>query len=459
MLESTLPFSNDSAVGKEVTLQGVELGHVSVPLHNVHLTCGLVTGPVNVGVRHSLPVPGVSLILGNDLAGQRVVASDNNSASVGVVTRAMARKEATVNESHDDGTLVEVAGAKPKVDDTVHSSGDDQTVAEETSMTTDGITFSRQELVQEQSRDPEIQRLCQFAVDESKISAEPRGYFMKDGVLMRKWRPPTVPASQEWSVIYQVVIPQKYRNTVLNLAHDTPMAGHLGVNKTNRRVLSHFYWPGVSRDVKKFCRSCHTCQVVGKANQKPKVAPLKPIPVAKEPFSHVIIDCVGPLPKTKGGNQYLLTIMCASTRFPEAIPLRNIKAPQIVKALVKFFTLFGLPRHVQSDQGSNFMSGLFQEVMFQLDIGQLTSSAYHPQSQGALERFHQTLKSMIRAYCFQERKDWDEGIPLLLFAAREAVQASTGFSPFELVFGHTPRGPLKLLKEALLEDDQCRLHH
>jgi len=237
---------------------------------------------------------------------------------------------------------------------------------------------------------------------------------------MRKWRPPTVPASQEWNIIYQIVVPQKYRSIVLNLAHDMPMAGHLGVNKA---VLNHFYCPGISRDAKKFCKSCYTCQVVGKANQKPKVVPLKPIPVAKEPFSHMIINCVGPLPKTKKGklNQYLLTIMCSSTRFPEAISLRNIKTPQIVKALVKFFMLFGLPRAVQSDQGSNFMSGLFQEVMFQLSISQLTSSAYHPQSQGALERFHQTLKSMIKAYCFQERKDWDEGIPLLLFAVRESV--------------------------------------
>jgi len=108
---------------------------------------------------------------------------------------------------------------------------------------------------------------------------------------------------------------------------------------------------------------------------------------------------------------------------------------------------------VQSDQGSNFMSGLFQEVMFQLGIGQLTSSAYHSQSQGALERFHQTMKSMIRAYCFQKRKDWDEGIPILLFVAREAIQPSLGFNPFELVFVHTPRGPLTLLKEALLEED------
>lgn len=96
------------------------------------------------------------------------------------------------------------------------------------------------------------------------------------------------------------------------------------------------------------------------------------------------------------------------------------------------------------------MSGIFQQVMHELGIAQYRSSAYHPQSQGALERWHQTLKNMMRVYCFQTEKDWDEGIHLLLFAARESVQESLGFSPFELVFGHTVRGPLKLLKEKLL---------
>ena len=137
--------------------------------------------------------------------------------------------------------------------------------------------------------------------------------------------------------------------------------------------------------------------------------------------------------------------MCASTCFPEAIPLRNIKTKTTVKALVKFFTFVGLPKSVQSDQGSNFMSGVFQQVMHELGIKQYRSSAYHPESQGALERFHQTLKNMIRSYCFDTEKDWDEGIHLLLFAVRESVQESLGFSPFELVFGHTVRGPLKLL--------------
>jgi len=138
----------------------------------------------------------------------------------------------------------------------------------------------------------------------------------------------------------------------------------------------------------------------------------------------------------------LLTIMCTSTRFPEA-----------KSTLIKFFTLFGLPQAIQSDQGSNFMSGLFWQVMYQLGIQQFKSSAYHPQSQGALEHFHQTLKNMLRKYCPEEEKEWDEGVHLVLFSARESIQESLGFSPFELVFGRTVRGPLKLLKEHWLVKD------
>ena len=154
--------------------------------------------------------------------------------------------------------------------------------------------------------------------------------------------------------------------------------------------------------------------------------------------------------------------MCASTRFPEAIPLRNISAKTIVKALITLvflvFTLVGLSKSIQSDQGSNFMSGLFQQVMDELGIKQYRSSAYHPESQGALERFHQTLKKMIRSYCFDTNRDWDEGVHLLLFAVRESVQESLGFSPFELVFGHSVRGPLKLFKEKVLSHDDVSLN-
>ena len=209
------------------------------------------------------------------------------------------------------------------------------------------------------------------------------------------------------------------------------------------------------RDVSQYCKTCHTCQLVGKPNQTIPVAPLHPIPAFEEPFSRIIIDCVGPLPKTKSGNEYLLTVMCASTRFPEAIPLRKINSQNIVKALTRFFTVFGLPSSVQSDRGSSFLSGLFQQVIKELGITQVVSSAYHPQSQGELERYHQTMKTMLRCYCLEYQKDWDEGIQLVMFASRSLVQESLGFSPFELVFGHNVRGPMTVLSEQWLSEGFC----
>ena len=318
--------------------------------------------------------------------------------------------------------------------------------------------LSKSQLIQEQQTDPEMSKLIFRALPEDEISPVPMCYYIKNGILMRKWRPFDVPADDEWAVYHQIVVPKSFRHEILSIAHENPMSGHLGINKTYHKIINHFYWPGFKSDVSKYCKTCHTCQMVGKPNQTIPKAQLQPIPAFDEPFSRIIIDCVGPLPRTKSGNEYLLTIMCTSTRFPEAIPLRNIKTKSIVKALIIFFKFVGLPKSVQSDQGSNFMSGIFQQVMHELGIKQYGSSAYHPESQGALERFHQTLKNMIRSYCFDTEKDWDEGIHLLLFAVRESVQESLGFSPFELVFGHSVRGPLKLLKQKFLSNDETPLN-
>ena len=99
------------------------------------------------------------------------------------------------------------------------------------------------------------------------------------------------------------------------------------------------------------------------------------------------------------------------------------------------------------------MSAVFQEVAQQLGIKQIKSSAYHPETQGALERYHQTLKNMMRTYCFENENEWDKGIHMLLFATREIPNESLGFSPFELIYGHTVRGPLKLMKKKMFGGD------
>ena len=165
---------------------------------------------------------------------------------------------------------------------------------------------------------------------------------------------------------------------------DDDVAGYLGISRIYYKVLNHFYWPGLRGDTKLYCKTSHSCQLMGKPIKKPPVAPLKPIPVMEEPFSCIIVDFLVPLPKTRSGNHYLLTVMCASTWYPDAIPLRTIKAPNIVKLLVKFFTFIRLPKVVQSDHGSNFMSGLFQRIIFLLGIQQVKSTAYHPQTHGHL---------------------------------------------------------------------------
>lgn len=119
----------------------------------------------------------------------------------------------------------------------------------------------------------------------------------------------------------------------------------------------------------------------------------------------------------------------------------------VTKALLKFFTTFGLPKVVLTDEGTNFLSRTFKQTLQSLGVSHSVSSAYHPQSQCALESWHQTLKSTLSKFCHEAEKDWDEGVPFVLFAIQDARQESLGFSPAQLVFGHNVRGPLKVLKE------------
>ena len=472
LLEGILPLSVISLTGDNVIIQGVELGYMTVPLHKINLKSDLVSGDVVVGVRQKLPVEGIALLLGNDLAGDKVVVNplvasiprvDEKTEKLEqefpgifpacVTTRGMKKKALEAEQSDDNNIdLSETFWSDLNQGQYNKSRGKSKVIQERSQETNDNkILTAKKQLILDQENDPEISNLIQRAVGENEVNTKPVCFYKQDGVLLRKWRPPEVPANEEWKVVNQIVVPPKYRKNIISLAHDNVLSGHLGVNKTHNKILQHFYWPKMRVEVANFCKTCDVCQRVGKPNQIISRAPLKPIPAFEEPFSKIMIDCVGPLPKTKSGNQYLLTIMCTSTRFPEAIPLKSVAAPKIVKALTKFFTYFGLPKSIQSDQGSNFMSGLFQQVMHTLGIDQFKSSAYHPESQGALERFHQTLKTMMKAYCLENQKD--EGIHFLLFAVRESVQESIGLSPFELVFGHMVRGPLKLLKETWLEDN------
>ncbi|XP_048044029.1 uncharacterized protein LOC125266937 isoform X1 [Megalobrama amblycephala] len=302
-------------------------------------------------------------------------------------------------------------------------------------------SVTREELISAQHADETLQEMFSLAAGGGKETSS--FYFFKDGLLCRR-QPVSLDTFLDPRI--QIVVPRTFHQAILQLSHQG-LAGHMGVRKTYDRILRKFYWPRVKRDVINYIRSCHICQMTGKPNQKVPLAPLQPIAVVTTPFEHLIVDCVGPLPRSKAGHAYLLTVMCQSTRYPAAYPLRSITTKSILKALVSFMSVFGIPKTIQSDQGSNFMSRQFSKAMQQLKVKHNISSAYQPQSQGGLERFHQTLKSLLRSYCVELDCDWEDGLSWMLLAIHEVVQESTGFSPNELVFGHTVRGPIAVLAD------------
>lgn len=264
------------------------------------------------------------------------------------------------------------------------------------------LTVSRDELSKEQQSNETLKAQYEQVVDNAEIRSRAQDYYIKDGVLLRKWSPHN--GSCVGDPIVQVVVPSKFRPLVLETAHNR-LAGHSGTKKTYDRILHYFYWPRIKRDVASFVQMCHTCQLTGKPNQSLKPAPLRPIPAVCQPFQHLNIDCVSPLPHSKAGSEYLLTVICQVTRYLAAYLLRSITTKSVMKALTQFISIFGLPKIIQSDQGSNFTSSMFAEVLRQLGIRHNLATAYHPQSQGALECFHSTLKSMLRAYCVKLNQD------------------------------------------------------
>ena len=175
---------------------------------------------------------------------------------------------------------------------------------------------------------------------------------------------------------------------------------------------------------------------------------MQSMPIIDEAFSRIAMDMIGPLDRTNSGNKYILVVCDYATRYPAAIPLRNIDAETTSEAMVEVFTRYGIPREVLTDQGSNFMAELMQRVLELLQVSHIKTSPYHPQTDVLVERFNGTLKKMLNKFAQEHPKEWDKLIPYLLFAYREVPQESTGFSPFELLFGRHVRGPLDVLKES-----------
>ena len=149
---------------------------------------------------------------------------------------------------------------------------------------------------------------------------------------------------------------------IFQAAHYSPMAGQLGYKKTLNRIMARFYWPGI--------------QLVN----PPAVprAPLRPLPLVEAPFDRVGMDIIGPLERSSQGYRFVLVLIDYATRYPEAIPLRNISAKSVAQALFHVISRVGIPKEILTDQGTNFMSHTIRELYALFKVKAIHTSVYHP---------------------------------------------------------------------------------
>ena len=312
----------------------------------------------------------------------------------------------------------------------------------------------RPDFANEQREDKTLANLWKKATDPSSIPNTTRttanSLEVKNGILYRVHKSNK---GSVWTTTKQVVLPIGKREKCLRLAHEALFGGHMGVQKTLDRILTNFYWPGMQAEVARFCKSCDICQRTVPKGRVPK-APLDQMTSIDVPFKRIAVDLVGPIfPTSDSGNKYILTVVDYATRYPEAVALPSIETTRVAEALLDIYSRVGFPQEVLSDLGTQFTSSLMQEISRLISVKQLNTSPYHPMCNGLVEKFNGTMKQILKRLCAERPKDWDRYLSAVMFAYREVPQESTGFSPFELLYGRDVRGPMDILKECWIKEN------
>ncbi|GFS64569.1 retrovirus-related Pol polyprotein from transposon 297 [Trichonephila clavipes] len=275
------------------------------------------------------------------------------------------------------------------------------------------LRVTRENLINAQKNSEEIKPLYEQAA--SQVQVTNQVYSLEKELLVKNRE------DKSGNVVKLIVVPEGLRDPIKSLCHEGTSA-HLGITKSKDKLNRYFYWPNCYRDMEQFVKTCDQCQRAGKPNDKKK-APLKLVPVIQEVFTKLNIDACGPLPITSKGNRYLITAICMSSKFPEAIPVSDISSCSDYRVFERFGILV---RH---------------------------SSVYHPQS-NPVERFHRTLKRLLRVLCLDAGSEWDKHLPSILLALRTVSHESTGYTPSELVYGKNLRTPETLVMEHWMEPEE-----
>ena len=278
---------------------------------------------------------------------------------------------------------------------------------------------------------PENKQLKSFSVQGKRLMSEWEKLTLDDdGILRRKTATRT-----------QLVLPEKYKATVLKELHDE--MGHQGIDRTTSLVRERFFWPYMQQDIEHYvARSC-SCLKQKKPSRENR-APLTNI-VTTQPFELVSIDFLH-VDKCAGGYEYILVVIDHFSRFAQAYATTSKSAKTVADKLFNDYALkFGFPQRIHHDQGGEFQNQLLAQLKKTSGVLGSRTTPYHPEGNGQVERFNRTLIQMLRTLTEKEKSSWKDSLNKLVFAYNSTRCEVTGFSPFYLLFGRTPRLPVDIL--------------
>ena len=234
-------------------------------------------------------------------------------------------------------------------------------------------------------------------------------------------------------------VPPTFREKIFKLAHSL---SHPSARSTTSIISERYIWPNMRSEIKKRCRECDSCQRTKiSRHTETGVGEFK---VSSKRLIHLHADVVGPLPPSRG-YKYLLTIIDRNSRWVEAFPMTSQTAESCASALIQWISRYGLPETLVTDRGANFTSSLWKEISHRLGFELKHTTAYNPECNGIIERFHRSLKSALTAAC--QGHDWVRALPWVLLGLRSTPHSALGAAPAEALYGQNLRLPLDLLSD------------
>ena len=269
--------------------------------------------------------------------------------------------------------------------------------------------------------------------EQRKIRSQSKYFIVREGILYKKnkknpQRPLRVVKSNEVEII-------------LHNLHADSLAGHFGIEATYHRIAERYYWNQMYSDVREYVRTCDACQRRGGPTKHEYLHPIK----VGQPFERLGMDIVGPLPETRKGNKYMVVATEYLTKWPEARAIPDAKAASVVSFFYEdIISRHGCPKILLTDQGTHFVNQMLDELCLVMGIKHKLSSAYHPQTNGLVERFNRTLCEALAKYAATYKEDWDIYLPSVLFAYRTMIHSTTRHEPFYLTYGREAIFPIEL---------------